>query len=80
MDLSCAFQPIVDVNEKTVFSYEALVRGKNNEPASYVFSQIPEDDLLNFDQQSRKVALALAAKLKIGCYINLNFLPCTYRK
>ena len=77
MDLSCAFQPIVDVNEKIVFSYEALVRGKNNEPASYVFSQISEDDLLIFDQQSRKVAISLAAKLKIGCYINLNFLPCT---
>lgn len=77
MDLSCAFQPIVDVNENKVFSYEALVRGKNNESASYVFSQIPKEDLLIFDQQAKKIAIALAAKLKIGCYINLNFLPCT---
>ena len=26
-DISMAFQPIVDVNERTVFAYEALVRG-----------------------------------------------------
>lgn len=62
-----------------MFSYEALVRGKNNEPASYVFSHISEDDLVAFDQQSRKIAIGFAEKLKIDCCINLNFLPCTLK-
>ncbi len=79
MNFSCAFQPIVDVNKKEVFSYEALARGMNNEPASYVFSKLAENDLLHFDQQARKIAIALAAKLKIACHINLNFLPLSLK-
>ena len=32
-DFTMAFQPIVDCSQRTLFGYEALVRGLNNEPA-----------------------------------------------
>ena len=75
VELTYAFQPIVDVKERNVFSYEALLRGKNNEPASFILSQISEKELLVFDQHSRNVAIKLASELGISCYINLNFIP-----
>ena len=77
IDFSYAFQPIVNIKNKTVFSYEALLRGKNNEPAANVLSQIPETDILIFDQYARNVAIELAAKLAIKCYLNLNFVPAS---
>ena len=36
-DVSFAFQPIVDIESQKVFAYEALVRGRSNEPAGAVF-------------------------------------------
>ncbi len=72
---SYAFQPIVDVQEKRVFSYEALVRGPANEPAFHVLQRVPGISKYLFDQDTRVAAIDLAAKLKIDCVLNLNFLP-----
>lgn len=72
---SYAFQPIVDVIERQVFSYEALVRGPHNEPAFRVLERVPEDAKYRFDQDSRVAAMALAVQLGLACHINLNFLP-----
>jgi EAL domain-containing protein (putative c-di-GMP-specific phosphodiesterase class I) len=80
MDFSCAFQPIIDLGKKEVFSYEALARGKNNEPASYVFSNIAEKDLIDFDQKAREVAINLASKLQLSCHLNLNFIPSAFNE
>lgn len=33
-DFTMAFQPIVDCSQRTLFGYEALVRGLNNEPCN----------------------------------------------
>lgn len=33
IDIAFAFQPIVDVNSKSIFACEALVRGPRGEPA-----------------------------------------------
>lgn len=74
-NISCAFQPIVNVAQRRVFSYEALLRGGQNEPPEILFSEIGDDELLDFDRQSRHVALALAGELGVSCNINLNFLP-----
>ena len=70
-----AFQPIVDVEQKQIISFEALIRGENNEPPPFIFSQINKENLLKFDQIARERALELAATLGINCCINLNFSP-----
>lgn len=74
MELSCAFQPIIDVNNNKIFSYEALVRGINNESAEYIFSKINNEELMIFDQLARNKAIQLASSLNINCFLQLNFL------
>ena len=48
-DISFAFQPIVDIAAGEVFAYEALVRGRSNEPASAVFRGIAVAAALGID-------------------------------
>jgi EAL domain-containing protein (putative c-di-GMP-specific phosphodiesterase class I) len=70
-----AFQPIVDVRLKTVFSYEALVRGTDGEPAAWVLDQVNDDNRYRFDQECRVAAIALAARLGMTTKLNINFMP-----
>jgi EAL domain-containing protein (putative c-di-GMP-specific phosphodiesterase class I) len=70
-----AFQPIVDAKLRDVFSYEALIRGPNNEPAHRILEQVPHERLLLFDQEARVEAIGVAAHLGIDCHLNLNFIP-----
>jgi len=72
---SHAFQPIVDVEQRTVFAYEALVRGPQGEGAAQVFAEITEAQLATFDHESRLRALALAGRLGIEASLSLNSLP-----
>jgi EAL domain-containing protein (putative c-di-GMP-specific phosphodiesterase class I) len=72
-----AFQPIVDAKARKVFSYEALVRGPCNEPAYKIIEKASKDGLGVFDQKARPQAISLAARLGIGCQLNLNFIPQT---
>jgi len=72
---SYAFQPIVDVVEREVFSYEALVRGPAGEPATIIFGQVPAQAKYRFDEASRVAAIQLAARLGLSCHLNLNLLP-----
>ena len=74
-DIAMALQPIVDINSKTVFAQEALVRGKKGEPAGDVFSKVNEDNLYRFDQTCRIKAVELASKLEIDSYLSINFMP-----
>jgi blue light- and temperature-responsive anti-repressor len=74
-NFSFAFQPIVDVDAREVISYEALIRGRNNEPAYQILQQVPPGGLLAFDENARIEAIALATRLGIGCHLNLNFIP-----
>jgi blue light- and temperature-responsive anti-repressor len=74
-NFSFAFQPIVDVNTREVFAYEALIRGPANEPASQVLQRVSADRLFAFDQKARLRAIELATRLGIRCHLNLNFLP-----
>ena len=50
-DLAMAFQPIVDVRERCIFAYEALVRGPQNQSAYSVISAVAPDQMYGFDQQ-----------------------------
>lgn len=70
-----AFQPIVDVTTHTVFAYEALLRGPNNEPACSLLDNIGEHALRALDRRSRVAALSLAARLGIDTRVSLNALP-----
>jgi len=72
---SYAFQPIVDVVAREIFSYEALIRGQRNEPAFRVLEGVPARAKYQFDADSRAAAIALAVRLGLDCHLNLNFLP-----
>jgi EAL domain-containing protein (putative c-di-GMP-specific phosphodiesterase class I) len=74
-EFSYAFQPIVDCVAREVFSYEALIRGRANEPAIRVLERIPPQLKYHFEEDNRAAAIALAVELGLECHINLNFSP-----
>ena len=74
-DFSGAFQPIVDLGQRAVFAYEALVRGPANEPASQILGRITDENRYRFDQACRVKMVQLAARLGIREKLNINFFP-----
>lgn len=72
---SFAFQPIVDVTTRTVFAYEALVRGRQGEGALSVLQRVNEQNRYSFDQICRVKAVKLAAKLGMEPKLSINFMP-----
>jgi EAL domain-containing protein (putative c-di-GMP-specific phosphodiesterase class I) len=74
-DYSFAFQPIIDMANNAIFSYEALIRGRRNESAGTVLSRVDPGDMHRFDEQSRNAAIDLAVRLGLSTRLNLNFLP-----
>jgi EAL domain-containing protein (putative c-di-GMP-specific phosphodiesterase class I) len=70
-----AFQPIVDLQDRRIDAYEALVRGPQGEGADYVFSRLTAENRYAFDQACRVKAIEMAAKLRIDRTLNINFLP-----
>lgn len=76
--LAMAFQPIVDVEAREVFAYEALVRGVEGEGAAEMLARVTPENRYAFDQQCRKSAIeqAVAAGiLKTRARLSINFLP-----
>jgi EAL domain-containing protein (putative c-di-GMP-specific phosphodiesterase class I) len=71
-EFSFAFQPIVDVRNREIISFEALVRGPHGEPSASVFAQVPMNETLKFDELCRRKAINLASRLKIPRSLNLN--------
>ena len=74
-DVRMAFQPIVDSTTRTVFAYEALVRGMNGEGAGEVIGRVREEQLYRFDQTCRVKAIATAAGLGMQSRLSINFNP-----
>jgi EAL domain-containing protein (putative c-di-GMP-specific phosphodiesterase class I) len=74
-DFSFAFQPIVNVHSRTIVSYEALVRGREQQTALQILQSVSDADRYHFDETLRQHAIQLASRLNIGCNINLNLLP-----
>ena len=75
---SMAFQPIVDVEARRPFAYEALVRGPDGESAMTVLAQVNDANRYAFDQSCRVKAITLASQLGLqgtGAYLSINFLP-----
>jgi len=71
-EFSFAFQPIVDIRNREIISYEALVRGPHGEPSASVFAQVSKCNFLRFDEICRRKAIYLASRLKIPNRLNLN--------
>lgn len=74
-EFSMAFQPIVDYKLKSVFAYEALVRGINGEPAGAVLKNVNPQNIYQFDQECRVKAVELASRLGVDCDLSINFIP-----
>lgn len=72
---SMAFQPIVDVAERRIYSYEALVRGPGDEGAASVLAKITAQNRYTFDQSCRVKAIEQAAALGLTRRLSINFLP-----
>ncbi len=74
-DFTMAFQPIVNCQSKSIYGYEALVRGLNNESAYSIISKVNDENRYTFDQLCRIKAISLAAELDIRSILSINFLP-----
>jgi EAL domain-containing protein (putative c-di-GMP-specific phosphodiesterase class I) len=74
-NITMAYQPIVDLEARSTFAYEALVRGANGEGAAAVLSRINDTNLHSFDQLCRATAIRNACELGISCALSINFLP-----
>jgi EAL domain-containing protein (putative c-di-GMP-specific phosphodiesterase class I) len=73
-----AFQPVVDLVERRIYAYEALVRGTAGEPAATVLSQITPSNRYAFDQSCRIKAIERASRLGLqttGASLSINFIP-----
>jgi EAL domain-containing protein (putative c-di-GMP-specific phosphodiesterase class I) len=74
-EIAFAYQPIVDVEARTIFAHEALVRGPNGESAWSVLSKVTDENRYQFDQACRVQAIKGAAELGIRERVSINFLP-----
>ncbi len=72
---SYAYQPIVDVRQREIYAYEALVRGPDGEPAHTILSLINDDNRYRFDQACRVKAIKVASELGMTERLSINFLP-----
>ncbi len=74
-DFTMAFQPIVNIQSRSIFGYEALVRGINQESAAEILDQVNDENRYRFDQVCRVKAIQLAARLGLQTFLSINFLP-----
>ncbi len=74
-EFTMAFQPIVDLRDRSVYAYEALVRGLDGSSAQSILDRVTEQNLYAFDQACRVKAVELAAALGMPCRLSINFLP-----
>jgi len=74
-DFKMAFQPVVDSEERRIYSHEALVRGPQGESAASVMARVNEQNRYRFDQSCRVKAIEAAARFGLKTYLNINFIP-----
>jgi EAL domain-containing protein (putative c-di-GMP-specific phosphodiesterase class I) len=75
VDLKMAFQPIIDLEARRVYAYEALVRGADGQSAGWVLEQVMPQQLYTFDQTCRVLAIETAARLGLQQRLSINFIP-----
>jgi EAL domain-containing protein (putative c-di-GMP-specific phosphodiesterase class I) len=74
-EVRMAFQPIVDSSSRSIYGYEALVRGANGEGAGEVIGRVRPEQLYRFDQTCRVKAIETAAQLKLSTKLSINIIP-----
>lgn len=78
-DFTMAFQPIVNVRTRSLYAYEALVRGVSGESAGNILARVNDSNRYRFDQSCRVKAIDLAVELGLlaipDCKLSINFLP-----
>lgn len=73
-----AFQPIVDLRDRSIFAWEALARGPAGEPAAWVFAQAPQaTDLDALDLSIRANAMRSARRLRMRERLSVNLFAQT---
>ncbi len=75
IDMTFAFQPIVDLTSGEAYAYEALVRGPQGESAASVLAHVDDSNRYQFDQRCRTTAIELAAGLGMDRFLSINFMP-----
>lgn len=75
IEFSMAFQPIVQRTQQTIWGYESLVRGMDNQPAGFILNQIDATKIHSFDQVIRTKAIRLAHQLHFNEILSINFMP-----
>jgi EAL domain-containing protein (putative c-di-GMP-specific phosphodiesterase class I) len=73
-----AFHPIIDIDRKIVWGYEALVRGTDGQSAGQILSQVDDAGRYKFDQACRVKAIELAGMLfpdDGSARLSINFMP-----
>lgn len=79
-DIAIAYQPVFDIENGSVFAYEALVRGRADESADVILHQIDADNRTAFDRRVCAMAVEQAAALGIGetdASLLINMTPTT---
>lgn len=74
-EISMAFQPIVNVEDHSIFAHEALVRGTAGEPAGKIFELVNNRNRYSFDQACRIKAIEWASRLSMESPLSINFMP-----
>jgi EAL domain-containing protein (putative c-di-GMP-specific phosphodiesterase class I) len=74
-DFTMAFQPIVDVKQRTIVYHEALVRGPQGESAGSILARVTDELMYRFDQACRIRAIELASQLGMQECLSINFMP-----
>lgn len=70
-----AYQPIVDLERRSIYAHEALVRGPQGEGAASVLAQVNDHNRYRFDQACRVKAIKGASALAMAESLSINFLP-----
>lgn len=70
-----AFQPIANAATGSVYSQEALVRGKHGQSAQALFLSVSPERLPQMDAMFRHEAIRLAGEQGLSSSLNLNVIP-----
>lgn len=75
LPISMAFQPIVDMQTRSIFAHEALVRGVDGAGAGHVLAQVDAENRYAFDQACRIKAIEWSSRLGMTESVSINFMP-----
>ena len=74
-EFTMAFQPFFQLSTNSVFGYEALVRGPNQESAAEILAKVNDRNRYRFDQACRVRAIEWANKVGLQGVLSINFMP-----